>query len=837
MNRKVNSKQLEEVFPIWAIENDFVLTKSGDYAAVYEMVLPPIYTLSKEEYEAIHSLLIKAVNILPNYTVVHKQDIFTEESYVPRFDLSSDQSRVTRFFERHFNERPYLNHRCYLSIIKSHPAKMRQTSLFTTLSRGRLVPREVIDRQLMMDFTDRLGQLENMLAGSSFFRLQRLRYADLATTDEGAGLLQQYLFANFGQTAPVEDIDLSEGLKIGAKYFSCLVLDSVEQLPAAIATDVRLGALSTEVTDFNISFGSGLGLFLPCEHILNQYIFIGDPKEQIKKFEGKARNLNSLSFYSRENAINKVYYDQYLNEAAETGKKSIRVHVNVFVWDSDKDRLKLRRNDVSSAFSNMDIIPKVETTNPDVLWWAAIPGNGGDFPHESTFHTFTEQAVCFLNLETNQKNSTSPFGIRMVDRMSGVPIYVDLSDEPMKRGIITNRNKFIVGPSGSGKSFFTNHMLRQYYEQGSHVLIVDVGKSYEMLAHSIHVNTKGTDGLFLAYEPENPISFNPFYTEDGTFDIEKMESIKTLISALWKKEHEAISRSEEVALSLAINAYINYIGIRKKKADSTGQIKPCFNTFYEFVRDVFPKIMEDQNITRNEFHIQQFLFNLSPYYRGGEYDFLLNNMMEVDLVGKRFIVFELDNIKDHPILFPVVTLIIMETFISKMRRLKGIRKVILIEEAWKAIAKEGMAEYIKYLFKTVRKFQGEALIVTQEINDIIHSPIVKDSIINNSDCKILLDQRKYMKKFDDIAALLGLSEKEKSHILSINQALAPDRRYKEVWFGLGGQTSAVYATEVSPQEYPLYTTEEREKMKFVALLKKNGGDTTKSMIDYADGNV
>ena len=831
MQQVKRGKHIADKFPIWSIENDFILTRSGDYAAVYEMILPTIYTLSTEEYEAIHALFIKAINTLPNYSVVHKQDIFIEELYVPRFE-GADESKVTRFFERHFIERPYLNHTCYISFIKSHPIKMRQTSLFTSLCRGKFIPKEILDRQTFIDFQDKLGQIENMLSESGFFTLKRMKYNDLVSTDKEAGILQRYLYANFSGTAVAEDIDITDGLKIGQKHFSCLTIDHVDQLPAKLSTDVRFEALSTEVTKFNISFGAALGLFLPCSHITNQYIFIDDHKEKIKKFEGKARNLNSLSFYSRQNAINKEYYDTYLNEAVTDGRKSVRSHINVFIWHEDKETLKRTRNEVSRAMAGMDIVPKVETINTDILWWAGLPGNGADFPHESCFHTFTEQAVCFLNIETNQKNSTSPFGIRMVDRLSGTPIYIDPSDEPMKRGIITNRNKFIVGPSGSGKSFFTNHMMRQYYEQNSHVLIVDVGKSYEMLCNVIHTDTKGKDGLFIAYEKDKPISFNPFYTEDGQFDIEKLESIKTLITALWKKEHETINRSEEVCLSLAINGFINYIKIKKSKS---AVIAPCFNSFYEFVRDIFPTLMQTQNITHAEFNLSQFLFNLSPYYKGGEYDFLLNNMMNIDLINKRFIVFELDNIKDHPILFPVVTLIIMETFISKMRKLKGIRKAILIEEAWKAIAKEGMAEYIKYLFKTVRKFYGEAIIVTQEINDIIHSPIVKDSIINNSDCKILLDQRKYMKKFTDIANLLGLSEKEKTHILSINQNLAPNRRYKEVWIGLGGMLSAVYATEVSPHEYPIYTTEEKEKLRFTNLIKHSKGDVYKSIVDYVDG--
>lgn len=188
----------------------------------------------------------------------------------------------------------------------------------------------------------------------------------------------------------------------------------------------------------------------------------------------------------------------------------------------------------------------------------------------------------------------------------------------------------------------------------------------------------------------------------------------------------------------------------------------------------------------------------------------------------------------NKVLFPIVTLIIMETYINKMRRLQGVRKVILIEEAWKAIAKEGMAEYLKYLYKTVRKYFGEAITVTQEVEDIISSPIVKDSIINNADCKILLDQRKYMTKFEGIQALLGLSEKEKAQILSINLSNDARRRYKEVWIGLGGVQSAVYATEVSPEEYLTYTTEETEKMEVFTLAERLGGDLEAAIRQLAD---
>jgi conjugation system TraG family ATPase len=364
-------------------------------------------------------------------------------------------------------------------------------------------------------------------------------------------------------------------------------------------------------------------------------------------------------------------------------------------------------------------------------------------------------------------------------------------------------------------------MVRSYYEQGTHIVLVDVGHSYKGLCDLVN-------GYYFTYDESNPIKFNPFFISAGdVLDTEKKESIKTLLLALWKKDDETFNRSEYVALSISLQMYYEKLGKDKK-------LFPCFNTYYEFLRDEFVGILKADKVKEKDFDAENFLYVLRPYYKGGEFDYLLNASKNLDLLRERFIVFELDNIKDHPILFPVVTIIIMEVFISKMRKLKGIRKMILIEEAWKAIAKEGMAEYIKYLFKTVRKFYGEAIVVTQEVEDIISSPIVKQAIINNSDCKILLDQSKYQNKFDQIQELLGLTEKEKALVLSINKSNDPSRKYKEVFISLGGVLSKVYATEVSLEEYLAYTTEESEKMKVQAYTKKWGGDIRKGIAALAN---
>ena len=558
-----------------------------------------------------------------------------------------------------------------------------------------------------------------------------------------------------------------------------------------MATDTRYEKLSTDRSDCRLSFASPVGLLLSCNHIYNQYVLIDNSEETLQKFEKSARNMQSLSRYSRSNSINREWIDQYLNEAHSYGLTSVRAHFNVMAWSDDAEELKHIKNDVGSQLASMECVPRHNTIDCPTLYWAAIPGNAADFPAEESFHTFIEQAVCLFTEETNYRSSLSPFGIKMVDRLTGKPLHLDISDLPMKRG-------------------FMNHLVRQYYEQGAHVVLVDTGNSYQGLCGMIRRKTGGADGVYFTYTEDKPISFNPFYTDDYIFDVEKKDSIKTLLLTLWKSEDDKVTKTESGELGSAVSAYIERI-------QSDRSIVPSFNTFYEYMRDDYRKELaqRDIKVEKSDFNIDNMLTTMRQYYRGGRYDFLLNSTENIDLLGKRFIVFEIDSIKENRELFPVVTIIIMEAFINKMRRLKGVRKQLIVEEAWKALSSANMAEYLRYMYKTVRKYYGEAIVVTQEVDDIISSPVVKESIINNSE-------------------LLGLTEKEKSQILSINMANNPSRLYKEVWIGLGGTQSAVYATEVSAEEYLAYTTEETEKVEVYRLAEKLGDDIEAAIRQLAE---
>lgn len=807
---------LENSLPLYKVEDDCMLSKQGDLTVVFSVDLPEIFTLNSDEYENLHHIWVRAVKLLPAGTVLHKQDWYTQEKYQAKAE-KLDQSFLDRASEAFFHERPILEHRCYVMVTRKAVGRKPSTSAFSNLLRSSFIAPEQLSAQAYNDFLDKIGQFQQLLGEGGYIKVRRMTDEEIVGNDQKAGLLERYCFLLSETEKPLmRDIVFKPEMMIGENHCQLYALADVEDLPGICGPRLTYDKYSTDRTKYPIGFAAPVGQLLDCNHIYNQVVFVEDTPKKLKQLEAKRRRLRSLSAYSRENTLSEDAVNNFLNEAISQNRQPVRAHYNLFAWTEDPAKLKDLRNKVSSAIAQMDANPRQELHGAPQIFWSCIPGNAADLPENEQFDTFAEQSVCFFSVESGYRDSVSEFGFRLVDRLSGRPLWVDISDLPMKLTQISNRNKLVIGGSGSGKSVTMAHLHRSYYEQGAHIVIVDVGHSYKGLCDLV-------GGVYLTYEEKNPIKFNPFYISDGdVLDTEKKESLKSLLVALWKKDDENFKRSEYVALSNALHLYFEHLA-------KHSEIFPCFNSFYEYLRDFYVDVLKKDGVKDRDFDIDNFLYVLRPYYGSGEFGYLLNSTENLDLLHERFIVFELDNVKDHPILFPVITLIVMENFISKMRKLKGIRKVITIEEAWKAIAKQGMAEFIKYLYKTVRKFFGEAIVVTQEIDDVISSPVVKEAIINNADCKILLDMRKFANKFDAIQAALGLTDKAKMMILSLNKANDPRRKYREFFIDLAGQSMKVYCYEPSPAEYYAYTTEEREKVMVQHFTALNGGDMKKGI--------
>jgi conjugation system TraG family ATPase len=787
-------KQLKDILPIWGVEQDAILSKQGEFTLAFRISLPEVFTLSDEDYENLHQAWVKAIRVLPKDSVLHKQDWFLKRE-LKASEGNKPTSFLSKAAETYFEGREYLEPDCILYLTRKPQARKPATSLFSNLLRPTLVPRDMLGAEAIREFTDVAAQFQRLLEDTRLIKMVRLKAADLQSQLKKTGLIERYCFLCERDDQPLyQDINFSDELKIGNRKLAIYTLGDAEQLPAHCGSRLTYAPYSTDQTKFPVSFAARLGLLLNASHIYNQYIFIGDAQATLKGLEKKRLRLQSLSAYSRENAISLEATNDFLNEAISRQRLPVKAHFNVMIWSNNEARLQDTGNKVVSALAAMDASAKPETGGAAQIWWAGIPGNAADFPVNDTFDTFAEQAACFLNLESNYQSAPPNTGIRFCDRLAGRPVYTDLYDAPRAEGITSNMGTLVCGTSGGGKSMTVNHILRSLYDQGAHCVTVDIGGSYKGLCELV-------GGYYFTYEESNPIRFNPFYLSKGeVLDTEKKESLKALLVSLWKGENETFNRAEYVALSNALQGYYEFLAGHET-------LFPCFDSFYEYLENHYVAVLKTHRVKDSAFDMDNFLYVLRPYYKGGEFDYLLNARENLDLLSQPFIVFELDQIKDHPILFPVVTLIIMELFISKMRKLAGVRKVLTIDEAWKAIAKSGMAEFLRYAFKTIRKFNGIPIVITQELEDLISSPIIKDAIINNADIKILMDMRKFQGKFDKLQDVLGLSDKGKTILLSVNK----DNR--EIFIDIGGQIQKVYRNELCPEEYYAFTTEGKERVK------------------------
>ena len=798
--RKITVRDLDDRLPLLGVDRDCLLSRRGDITVVFKVNHPEIFSLSENQLKALHAIWVKILRLLPPHTVLHKQDWFVQKRFRPP-DKGKNKTFLTCASDHFCFERFYLEHDGYLFITLRADERRHPTSASSSLLHPYLVPAQDLDPQRVQAFLDSVAQLERILNETGLIQLERLTESPIVHLVERYCFLQDHRLQR--------DLSFKDGLRIGNQHCQFYSLAGPDSLPSACSPWMPYAPYSTERSILPVGFGSAIGQLLPCNHIYNQYILVGEAQKTIRELERKRRRLQSLSTYSRGNAVARDAIDAYLQEAAKDQRLPVKAHFNVMVWTDSQEGLRDIRSKVGTALSQIDAVVKEETVGAPQQFWSGIPGNAGELPLNDTFDTFAEQAACFLNQETRYRSSLSPVGIRLGDRQTGNPVDVDLFDEPIRTGICGNRNAIVSGPSGGGKSMVLNHIIRTRVEQGAHACVADIGHSYAGLCELM-------GGYYFTCSEKQPLCFNPFYTEGGGApDQEKRDSIKALLVALWKKDNETFRQSEYVALSESIKEYYEYL-------DRHREVFPGFNSFYTFLKEEFAVSLKDRKVQDRDFDVNNFLFVLRPYYSGGEFDTLLNARENLDLLGQRFIVFELDQIKDHPILFPVVTIIIMEVFIAKMRRLKGVSKIMVIDEAWKSITKEGMAEYIRYVYKTARKFNAAILIASQELEDLISSPIVKQAIINNADCKILLDQSKYLNKFDTIQELLGLTDHEKALVLSLNKANEPGRKYKEVFISLGGKVSKVYRVELSPEEYLAYTTEESEKIKVQEAARRYG---------------
>jgi conjugation system TraG family ATPase len=808
-------KSLETILPILGFNNDVQVSNNLDLTIGFRIQLPEVLSCSAEQLYMLHDTFQRMINLLPAGSFIHKQDFFlVNEFHLTDLESQSERTNakasLNESYLEHFDGRHYLKHDCcfYISLLNKGLLK-------SYLESALIFSRK--ERNLEKLQYDKVNELKgNVMAifQQNGIGCQPITKEEAIGDEHSLGMIERFLSLNFTENHPaLGGIDFRDRLKVMDQFVEILSLSDYSHIPAELRP-----VSEHPQTGLPVSLVYPLSFHLPFSHVTNQFIYIPDQQEIKAYLEGSYKKIFSLSKFSSENKVNAGLIESFLDQVQTSGEKIVKTHFNVMLFDPSLKDLKQHKSETSSAFALMNCFPYQHTHDLPMLFFSCVPFST-QLPETELFITQVPQACCLTNFEGELKNSESDFVIRLSDRLEGCPVKIDISDEPIHKHLIHNRNKIIIGGSGSGKSFFTNHLLRQYAEsENCHIVLLDVGRSYELLTHYLDERLKDQGGaMMVEFTTENPISFNPFILE-GELDIERKQTILSVIYTIYK---ENLSEMEKDVIAHSVTAFFE----SSQMAESDQIAERSFNGYFEFCQSYIPSLVKEQSI---QFNANEFFFILGKYYRGGEYDYLLNKQMDTDeFFHCPFIVFELDNIKDHATIFPVATLIIIDIFMQKMRRLKGVRKVICIEEAWKAIATPQMASYIKYFYKTIRKFFGEAMVVTQEVDDVISSPVIRDAIINNADTRILLDMSKFRNKFQSISDTLGLSEFQKEQILSINKNLPADRKLKEVFIGLGNY-SQVYALEVSKPEYYCYTSEQSEKE---IILKKLQEDKEQSFVE------
>ncbi len=754
--------------PYTGIADGLLYGADGDFSVVISVTNPVVqYGASPEAYDEYHNLLINIVKLLGDGYILQKLDIFSKTTWQARTATEFLQQK----FNEHFSGRSYIDIRTYVVITR-------------LVKKGAFY---VYDARALRDFRQAISKVTDVFTAAGM-------QPGALTEKQINKLVMQVLSMNFSGShlaldniAP-NDTELQMGDR-ALRSISLVNIDSID-LPSEVATHIEWNEKDT-LKGFPVDFLSFLFKVPGCDCIVyNQVIEVPNQVATLRKLELKKKRHSGIPDPANLTCVEDI--DHLLTDVARENQLLVNCHFNILVT-AGQAQIQKAANFIESSLFGLGIIASKNAYNQLELFRTALPGNAVELKKYDWFLTTCDAALCFFFKESLPKDEHSDFLIRFTDRQ-GIPIAIDPSDLPMRTGRINNRNRFTLGPSGSGKSFYMNALIEQYMRYNMDVVIVDTGHSYSGLCSYYQ-------GKYITYTDQKPITMNPFAITAAEYNIEKKDFLVTLICLLWRGAEGQVSQVEHDVISHTISAYFS-----DQFNLSTGL---SFNSFYEFSLKKIPEIKIGEQIS---FDFDEFRYVLKKFYRGGEFESILNERADESLFTERFIVFEIDNVKENRVLFPIVTLIIMDVFIQKMRHRGDRRKCLIIEEAWKAIASPLMAGYLLYLYKTVRKFWGEAIVVTQELGDIIGNPVVKDSIINNSDTICLLDQTRFKDNYKEIAALLSINETERKKIFSINQLNNKEGRgrFKEVYIRRGS-TGEVYGVEVSLHQYLAYTTEKPEK--------------------------
>ncbi len=836
---------LWDAFPIYGYERQALISKEkGCLTIPLQLELPEVFTLEARDYELLQELFFNIINILGPNRLLHKQDFFLQENYAPIAGrLQGDF--LERANERHFEDRPFLlgTHYLYISIVPKNYMRYNAKRANAFLSKNRdfylskTVPKEFINSDVLTDFESQVESVHNLINSSGLIKSTVLNYDDLFATD---GLYAKY-FGLSQQNKNIPDIEFgSNSIWAGDTKAQFFTVENLDQFTKDhIATHEFFGKYTTRHNRFPIGNLFSIGFKIPHEHIINQYIYIPDQEKVLKQLRKKAKRFHQFSSNKKDDS-NTIYANQiyeYTSDILENHKETVYYHLNVLGFGNGDKEHRKRCNSISSAFKKLKINVKQNSIDRKNLFFGGVAGNAIGIPADMYMPMPSDMAASLLYFEGGYRDSSKSMdGIRLVDRISGRPLSVSVYREPEEKDWIFNRGMLVASGSGGGKSYLINHYLASELRQGAEVVIMEDGNSYDRL-------TQVFGGVVLQHDNERPFTFNPFLLD--AYDTSENKSKRRILSedkllhlvTLLKLitgdgKNSNAKEVEKTVLEILVVGYYHHMWKNENKNFR-------FDTFFEYSKGRIATLIKTKGIARKVFDPNVLLFLLEKYYKNGPRGKLLNQEDEriTRLSEEKVVYFKLGKLIDNELLFPITALMIMEIFNKKMHDPKKltINKILAVDEAWKALDRPELVHYFNGQSRMARKLGGQPIFISQKVDDFIASKVIKNAIIVNSHIKVFLDMRDFAKSFDKIQAIMGLGEKQKQLILSINKDLPENRKLREVAFCWMDRVK-VYGIETSLEEKCIYETNPTESGKIRNLYKNNQNNWALTVKAYAYEN-
>ncbi len=797
----MNKINLSAYQPIADIQDNIIFANNGNVVLCYEGSLPEIYSLSEKDFEDMHGAWFQALKSLPVGTVVHKQDVYLKKEY------PSDQLPNKTFLEKathdHFNGREYIEHRCFLFFILTKNKALNNPKYVN--------PFRKVSKSIIRELDDTVQRFIGSVNDSvSFINNSRKMEFSPLDADSIQNLTNGY-FNGFNEGFDTDILLEKKNVNIGENYFDALAINSELCFGESVQSSKTNEKFTSDDFVFHQGFIDGIGLTLNESHIVNQILYLDDKQKWRKLLDKKVEELNKSSNFGSQNKVVLGKIQHILDQInADDNARIIRGHLNIVYWDKNAANLSRIGSKIKTEFKELDIIPYYprgeERKNYILNSYCCFSSN---FSNNDLYVTDLKHALCLFINNTNYKSDST--GIIFNDREHNIPVLKDVWDEQKKR--IKARNFAIFAPTGEGKSFLANNILRQYFESGVRLVIIDLGGSYTKFAKLYPEKY-----TVLRYESGKNLGINPFYISDNNdLTPERLEDLSVFLFELFASDLK-VTKAQSVSIKKILRHYY----------ESTS-INHSLDGFYSFIEKNQEHLLDSLKIHPDYFNVTSFLHVMSEYVGDGLYSFLfeVSEDQTYKIEDKRLIVFELDEVKDNKEILSVMLKLIKSAIQRTIWKNRAEKGIILFDEFAKQLKFENVLESVEFYYQAIRKQNGAIGIILQSINQLPNNS-TSASILENTQVIYSLNNEK---GYAELVKRLNLSTHDLNQLKSIKNNLSGKRKYTEMFIKIGKESN-IFRLEVPKEVYAAYLTDGKENEEIMKLFEKHQ-DMEKAITEYS----